>query len=502
MGAWAQRSLFWMTVACVAVCSAAGGALAREITVAWDPNPPQENVTGYVLCFDTVSQADPSFSGYANEVDVGSVTEAPLVLPDDGATYYIAVVAYNASGLRSDYSQEVATGSATAYTVSATGQGNGTVAPSGAITVAAGGSQTFVFTPDPGHHVAEVWVDGASVTPADGYTFDAVAADHTLEVVFQPDLFQLQLVAGPGGTVSPSGPMTVAYGETVSVTVTPDPGYQVADVAVDGTSVGVVGGYTFDAVAADHALEATFGITRYTVSALAGGGGSIAPGGDVAVDYGGSVSFAIRPDAGFLVADVVVDGVSVVPVTSYMFGAVNANHAISASFVAGTHTVTATAGPNGSVSPAGPVAVAHGGSHTVSIVPDPGYRISGVVVDGVSVGPVTSYAFSDVTADHSLSASFEVATHPVTVSSTAGGSCSPEGTVQVVHGQDLEIRFQPDPGYRVGDVVVDGASVGVVTAHTLSSVTAAHRVEAVFEPVVPTPPRALRVLSVVYGGGS
>lgn len=64
--------------------------------------------------------------------------------------------------------------------------------------------------------------------------------------------------AGPHGSISPSGDVQVLYGEEQSFTITPDSGYTVDDVVVDGVSVGARPTYTFDAVDADHIIGATF----------------------------------------------------------------------------------------------------------------------------------------------------------------------------------------------------------------------------------------------------
>ncbi|MFA5375472.1 MAG: hypothetical protein WC455_06940 [Dehalococcoidia bacterium] len=69
-------------------------------------------------------------------------------------------------------------------------------------------------------------------------------------------------------------------------------------------------------------------------------------------------------------------------------------------------TITAGAGDNGSIDPSGDVTVDYGSSQTFDITADPGYHVADVLVDGSSVGAVTSYEFTNVTADHTISASF------------------------------------------------------------------------------------------------
>jgi hypothetical protein len=71
-----------------------------------------------------------------------------------------------------------------------------------------------------------------------------------------------------------------------------------------------------------------------------------------------------------------------------------------------TYTITASAGTGGTISPSGTVTVTQGGSQTFTITPNTGYSISDVTVDGVSVGAVSSYTFSNVTANHTIVATF------------------------------------------------------------------------------------------------
>ena len=151
---------------------------------------------------------------------------------------------------------------------------------------------------------------------------------------------------------------------------------------------------------------------RHTINATAGAGGTISPSGEVKVADGGSQVFTITPSSGYVVDDVKVDGQSVGAATSYAFTNVTADHTIEATFrsTGGTattyHTITASAGEGGSISPSGRVTVANHGSRSFSITADEGWTVQNVVVDGVNVGPRGSYTFSDVTEDHTISVTF------------------------------------------------------------------------------------------------
>lgn len=71
-----------------------------------------------------------------------------------------------------------------------------------------------------------------------------------------------------------------------------------------------------------------------------------------------------------------------------------------------SHTITASAGDHGTISPVGSVSVTEHNNRSFTMTPDYGYLIADVLVDGVSVGAVSSYTFSNVTANHTISATF------------------------------------------------------------------------------------------------
>jgi len=147
-----------------------------------------------------------------------------------------------------------------------------------------------------------------------------------------PKSFRILASAGPGGSISPSGNVTVNYGDSKTFTITPNSGYHITDVKVDGVSVGPVSTYTFQNITADHTIEATFAINTYNITASAGLGGSISPSGTITVNYGDSKTFTITPNTGYHISDVKVDGKSVGAVSTYTFTNITDNHTIEVTF--------------------------------------------------------------------------------------------------------------------------------------------------------------------------
>ncbi|MCW4028584.1 MAG: hypothetical protein NWE92_02915 [Candidatus Bathyarchaeota archaeon] len=169
-------------------------------------------------------------------------------------------------------------------------------------------------------------------------------------------------------------------------------------------------------------VSATDAITTF-VSAFADAGGSITPSGVISVPLDGTQTFTITADPHYHIKDVLVDDHSVGAVATYTFTNVETIHSIHATFELDTCTISAQAGSNGRISPSGNVAVPYGTDQTFTITANSGYRIANVVVNGVSVGSVSSYTFSNVQATGSISASFEA--NPSSGSSNTQASPTP-----------------------------------------------------------------------------
>jgi hypothetical protein len=363
---------------------------------------------------------------YAQNVDVGNVTSYTNSSLKDGTTYYFAVTAYDATGNASGYSNQAS------------------------------------------------------------YTTPAAPPPTTL--------YTLTASAGSGGSVTPAGATVVSSGTSQSYTITPASGYKIAGVTVDGASVGAVASYTFSTVAASHTISATFSSTSsasYSITASAGTGGSISPAGAATVTTGTSKSYTVTPGTGYYVASVLCDGTAVASNIaggasySYTFSSVSANHTIAASFAVRSYNIVATAGANGSVTPANSW-VAYQGSQAMTFTPSSGYAVTDVKVDGTSVGAVTSYTFSNLAADHTLSVTFGVPVpkYTVTASAGAGGTISPTLTANA--GTSPVFTVTPNTGYYVASVVVDGSTVasnialGAKYSYTFSNLAANHTVSATF----------------------
>ncbi len=119
-----------------------------------------------------------TFNGWTSDdvtVLSASSKNASFVMPDKDVTVKANWV-YNGGGSTG--------GGYTYYTIKATAGVNGSISPTGNVSVREGRDQTFTITPDKGYAVAKVLIDSKNVGAVKSYTFENVKKNHTIEVVF------------------------------------------------------------------------------------------------------------------------------------------------------------------------------------------------------------------------------------------------------------------------------------------------------------------------------
>ena len=150
----------------------------------------------------------------------------------------------------------------TTFTITASAGSNGTIAPSGAVSVPSGSNQTFTITGNSGYIVTNVVVDGTFVGASNSYTFGNVTAGHTINALFGPTAgtnYTITASAGSNGTITPSGAVSVPSGSNQTFTIAGNTGYIITNVFVDGSSAGAPNSYTFYNVVTNHTISAFFG---------------------------------------------------------------------------------------------------------------------------------------------------------------------------------------------------------------------------------------------------
>jgi hypothetical protein len=434
-----------------------GAAYPAEATLAWEPNT-ESDVKGYKIYYGTASR------DYNLFIDVGNTTTWTVADLNEGTTYYFAATAYNDSqpAAESTYSDEVSK-TFCSYAIS----------PASQSFTASGGTGTVNVTTQTGcTWTSSSGTDWLTITSMTSETVNYSVSQNTTTSsrsavitiagrVFtvtqqgasstpSSTTYTITASAGTGGSISPAGAVQVAQGADRSFTITPSTGYAIADVTVDGSSVGAAGAYTFHDVAANHTIVATFTntactysvsptnatlpasestgtLTVTTQSGCSWTASSSAPWLTITSGSNGSGSGTVRgliaanTSTSSRTATITIAG-STVTVTQLGSSNVSSNT---------TYTITASAGTGGSISPAGSIAVSSGSNHTLTISPNTGYRIYQLLVDGNSVGAVSSYTFNNVTANHTIRATFAGCTYSVSPTNATLPASESTGTLTV-----------------------------------------------------------------------
>ena len=360
------------------------------------------------------------------------------------------------------------------YTITTAAYGNGTVSEGEEFDYDPENTYIFEATPDAGYRIGTILRNSVALdveNPAETYTetLTNILSDYTYEVMFVPNTYSITASCGEHGTISPNGVSNYYYHQNAEVVITADLGYYISSVTYDG--------YTYELPQNDflttltipflniescHTISATFAQFTYNITVNAGAHGEITPGTD-SYNFGETPTFTIAPDAGYVISDVTVDGESVGAVSTYTFLPLNSDHTIAATFAAQAFTITATAGVGGTITPSGVTNVAYNANQIYTISASAGYHVNDVMVDGASVGAVTSYTFSNIKANHTIFVTFATNDYTITVTQPDHGAITP-GTTTVNHGADQAFVIAPNVGYKVSEIKVNNASV------TLSSV--------------------------------
>jgi SpoU rRNA methylase family enzyme len=416
---------------------------------------------------------------------------------DDPVTGYTETL----TNILSDYNYQVHF-MQNVYTVTATSGLNGTVTPAGTSSYLFGQDVEYNVNANQGYYIASVMIDGEPILFEPGfemtsytYTFANIAANHTISATFAQKMFTVTVNAGAHGTITPAT-AAYAYGTDVTFNIAPAAGYTIADVTVDGNSVGAVSTYTIPYITSDHTIAATFAATQYTINASASVGGTITPDGATLVAHNGSQTYTISANAGYHVAGVYVDGASVGAVNSYNFTNVTADHQIYAAFEANEFTVTVNQPLHGTITP-GTTTVPAGATPAFVITPDLGYEVTQITVNGSNVALANvpnvngtyTYTFAAVNANQTITATMTAKTFTINATAGANGSITPNGSTTVAYGASKSYTITPNAGYEVNNVTVDGMNMGAITSYTFTNVTANHTINATFKMIdceVPT----------------
>lgn len=220
---------------------------------------------------------------------------------------------------------------------------------------------------------------------------------------------------------------------------------------------------------------------EFTITAVAHGGGIIDPSGAVKVEEGKDQVFTIQSYEGFEVKEVFVNGESVGAVTEYKFEAVRADASIEVFFAEKEAVQADKTKLNESIAAAEELL-----KHAEDYVPEDIQNLMEVLdaAKAVAADPAVTQETVDA-AQKALDAAMSIAPiqkeFTIMAAAGEGGSITPCGTVKVERGMSQTFVIQPEEGYVISDVLVNGQSVGAVAEYTFCDVNADANITALFQ---------------------
>ena len=389
----------------------------------------------------------------------------------------------------------------TTYTLAITATGNGSASYNGTTVrtrtyrfyVNEGTNATITFSPDNGYRIKSLTVNGSNISVSNNqYTITNISQDMTVAVEFEaipPTTYTLSVTATGNGSASFNGTtirgkttsFTVNEGTSATITFTPDNGYRIKSVKVNGSTVTVSNNqYTVSNISRN----------TYNSTTVRGKTSSFT------VNEGTNATITFTPDNGYMIKSVKVNGSTVtVSNSQYTVNNISRNTTVAVEFEAipiTTYTLSVTATGNGyalynKTSVRGitqTFTVNEGTNATITFTPDNGYRIKSVKVNNSTVTVSNNqYTVSNIRQNTTVAVEFEAippTTYTLSITATGSGSVSYNGTTvrarttsfTVNEGTNATITFTPDNGYRIKSVKVNGSTVTVSNnQYTVSNIS-------------------------------
>ncbi len=295
--------------------------------------------------------------------------------------------------------------------------------------------------------------------------------------------------AGEGGSISPLGIVTVEHGSNYTFTVTPDAMYVIQELIVDGSNEGPIDSYEFKNIQENHTIQAIFSLLppeqsnvtlnydtdkgSISINDYGEGNGAVLP-----FDDGETIDVEIEAGNGYKISAVTVNGVNHADFNKNLYSfqlEVTGNTTISVEFEPITYTVTAYAGENGTITPAGETNnIQFGSDLSFTIEPNNGYEIDEILVNDEPIEMNDfdrsgfTYDFHNINQNYTIHATFrqigDGSTHTLTLLSDGNGIVTVDGhdgeTFDIIDGFDVTLSITPNTGYSLSTVVVNGEDQG------------------------------------------
>ncbi|MCY4561728.1 MAG: BspA family leucine-rich repeat surface protein, partial [Flavobacteriaceae bacterium] len=304
-----------------------------------------------------------------------------------------------------------------------------------------GESVSITATPNTGYQISGWTGSCGSFTKSTNPATFTATKDCSISVAFEKVSYNITTTAGTGGTITEN--QSVKHGESVSITATPNTGYQIESWGgTCGTFEKTTNPARFNA-SKSCSISVTFEKVSYTITTTAGTGGTIT--GNQSAKHEESVSITATPNTGYRISGWTGSCGSFTKSTNPTTFTATKDCSISVAFEKVSYTITTNAGTGGSIT--GDQSAKHGESVSITATPYTSYQISGWTGSCGTFSQSTNPATFTATKDCSISVAFEKVSYTITTNAGTGGSITENQSVK--HGESVSITATPSIGYQI-----------------------------------------------------
>ena len=362
------------------------------------------------------------------------------------------------------------------YLIAATAGEGGTISPSDTVAVSGAQNAQFYIAANPGYVIDSVFVDGVYFAAAHRlsayiYTFPNVHEDHTITATFFHEPYIVHYTATEHGELLVTGGVSVGldsvslyYEDTLTFHFVPDEGYEIADLQLNGASVGTENPFVLTQVTQNGLFHAVFAEKTFSVVSHSHGAGRVTPAQTGQVGYFDTVRLAVTPLFCMQTDSILFDDNHLDISDTLCFTHIEGAHQLEAYFSQSYYTMEMQPTVHGSMT--GNSRVVCDGSARFKLLPDPCYRLSHFYLDGEvrddllrTISDTIWATVSSVSADHTVAATFERVEYTVQVNVSGNGTVTPSGLFNVLCDSTISIKIVPDECHYAASFKVNGVEV-------------------------------------------
>lgn len=242
------------------------------------------------------------------------------------------------------------------------------------------------------------------------FIVDNIHNNNTYTAVFKPVSCRININSNNSnaGTITES--RTIGYGESITLEAFPKEGYQFDSWIENDTILSRDAKFSLQNITKSHNITGVFIQNKFTLSLGCSPSDSGTVSGQGTYDKESNIKITAVAKPGYRFAGWFENGNMVNPNPEYSVNGITRDMNLVAAFEmegAVIYTITASvSSANGTIAPEGKTTITQGSGILYTITPKSGYNINTVYVDGISIGPVSSYSFTDVRSNHSITADF------------------------------------------------------------------------------------------------